>query len=330
MISVVLCTKRSDPGFEAMADSFANALGRGVEFGAELIVVDGCLNTKIRDSELRQDVWADSWRRRQKLANAIQGRFSYRHISPKPTAWQGQYRKTRRDYYDLNNARNTGIALARGHQVALVDDCSVLDPEYFVYQQRMDGRIAMAGSFRSYTKAKIVNGKIVEGELHPCGIDSRGEITRKAPGGWLWGLNVSFPLDWALKINGYDELYAGQGGSEDCDFGVRLERAGCTIVYEPRCLVYQILENHEAVCDIATWGDEQKIPQKEKLLRDGKMHFANELLIQDLLDDSQRTRPRGNDFDLRKLREEALANGNFPTERAVTLDWRDGKLLEEM
>ena len=187
----------------------------------------------------------------------------------------------------------------------------------------------MAGAYRTYNKATVVAGRVVEGELHPIGEDSRGPMTLKAGGGWMWGLNMGFPLEFALKVNGFDEKYSGQMGSEDTDCGVRLERAGCNVVYEPRCLINQILGTHEVVDGHAGWGNTQPVKQKELLLKDGIMHFANERLIEMLFEEPDRTLPQGNDFNLRELRKTVLTTGEFPTQRALTHDWKDGQPLGE-
>ena len=187
---------------------------------------------------------------------------------------------------------------------------------------------AVAGGYRTYNTATVKDGRIVVGDLHPMGEDRRGPITQKAPGAWLWGLNMGFPLEAALQVNGFDEKYSGQMGSEDCDMGVRIERGGCQVVHEPRCLINQIMETHEAVDGHAGWGTPQPVKQKELLLQDGKMHFANERLIEFLIEEPDRKLPLGNDFNLREIRKTVLATGAFPTTRKLTHDWRDDAPLE--
>lgn len=338
MITAVLCTARAEPQFQWMADSLVHNLNR-CPIPFELIVVDKLLWAEVRGT------------RRAQLEEAIQGRFSYRYIPPKPTVWQGPHRKTQRDYYALCNARNTGIAYARGDYIVLFDDCTVLDENWLqwyakVASRRDKKRACVAGSFRSYTEAVIEDGRVISGTLHPCGEDSRGRELKKCSGTWMYGLNTGFPIEAALAVNGYDEVYDGQGGSEDCSAGLRMELAGFTTVYLPDCLINQILTTHTPVCDFAAWGQTQEKKQKERVLLDGKGHFANEFAIQHLLRHPQ-VDPLGNDFKLAELRQAALTSGRLPENRIMTpetaqllptgiqpptewYDWRDGQLLKEM
>jgi hypothetical protein len=61
--------------------------------------------------------------------------------------------------------------------------------------------------------------------------DTRYEIVKKeggrkiAPPEWYYGYS-SVPLEAALKVNGYDELFDGDKSLEDADMGSRLEMAG--------------------------------------------------------------------------------------------------------
>lgn len=319
-ITAILCTARANPQYQWMADSLVINLNANPGIGFELIVVDGY-------------GWRNSPDINGTLRHAINGRFSYRHVRPKPSPWQGPFAKTKTDWYDLNNARNTGLSMARGSHIILFDDCSVLDESWLQWHISAAVRkVAVAGSFRSYTSAVVKRGKVLDGELHPSGKDARGESIIRAPGGWMYGLNVSFPLEAALAVNGYDEKYAGQGGSDDCDFGVRLSRTGANIVYLPDCLTHQVLTTHTPIFGQGAWNQEHPRPPKELPLRDGRNHFANEKLIQDLQDDPDRVWTLGNEFNLRKLRERVMVDGYsaYPTTFVLDADWRDGQKLGEM
>jgi hypothetical protein len=302
-----------------MADSLVHAI-EYAKVPCELIVVD----------KLLWEAAPQRLIRREELAEALKGRISYRHVPPKPSPWQGPWRKTKRDFYDLNNARNSVIALARGTYVVLFDDCSVIHARWLaVHAAAARTGVAVAGSFRTYNEATVVNGRIVDGTLHPSGVDHRGEISVECGGGWLYGLNCSFPLEAAIKVNGYDEKFSSQGGSEDTHFGIRIVMAGYKVVYFPQCLIYQVLATHEPVCEIETWGKPQVVKQKELMLKDGKMHFKNEYLIQEWAEHPY-IQSKGNDFDIRELRKNALMYGEFPTKRTVEVDWADNQPLSDM
>lgn len=324
LITAFMATARKNPQWQWAADSLVHNMNANPSVALEVIFVDKML-------------WPTSLgpigHRREELADAVAGRFSYRHVPPKPSAWQGPWRKTKRDFYALTNARNTAITLARGEHVIEFDDCTVLGKDWLYWHHRAaQKKIVAAGGFVSWNTATVVNGEVTGGEQHP-NQDSRGLDMKKGYGSWCWGLNVSYPLERLLEVNGFDELYDGQGGSEDCDLGVRVERTGCPIVFFPACEIHQILETHEAVCDIETWGKPQVRPQKERVLKhDGRGHFANEFLIQELFEDPTRTLARGTESNLRELRRHVLREGYgaYPTTFAVDKDWRDGQPLSEM
>lgn len=324
MISGVFCTARTNPRFDYLCDSLAVNLAR-CPHPFELIVVDKLLwNPTITD-------------RRDQLNDAVRGRFSYRHVPPKPNAWQGPYRKTSRDYSDHNGSRNSGIALARGAYVVFIDDETVLDEFWYTHHYRgaVQG-VAVAGAYRSYNTAVVENGRVISGELCP-GQDHRleisGPIPKQCSGGWFFGLNCGAPLKYLLAVNGFDEQFAGQAGSDDLCLGLRIERVGCKIYYTPDCMINQIMENHEAICNNPGSGY-PKGPEKQKelTLRSGRVAFCNEMLIQNLLDEPKRIWTVGNDFNLQELRARVLSEGvgAFPKERAVTHHWADGQPLLEM
>ena len=318
MISIVTCTGRTEPLWPELIDSLVISMAK-CPHPAELIVVD---------------MKADEPGRRAKLDDAVKGRISYRHVLPKPDPWQGRFRKTTRDYSNHNCARNTGIALARGGYIALVDDCSVVDPDWISHHYRaaLQG-CAVAGAFKTYNTAAIETGVIVSGDL-TSGQDHRiehsGPIAKLCGGGWFFGLNSGAPMKYALAVNGYDEMFGGQAGGDDLDFGLRIERAGCKIYFMPDCMIYQILATHEMICNHNSWGAKQLATQKELTLRGNQVRYANEMLIQNLFDDAKRTLPVGNNFDLKKMREHALLTGEFPPVRDLELDWRDGQPLKDM
>lgn len=318
MITAILCTGRENPRFDVMADSLSTAINTA-RIPFELVVVDKLL-------------WGNEAIRRVELARAIDGRFAYTHIPPMLNTWQGPKRLCSRDYYALNDARNTGVCFARYNYISFFDDCSLLDENWLMYHARTAAKnVGIAGSFITYNSAKIENGKIIEGDPHP-GTDHRGNQYMIAYPSWGFGLNMGFPLHWILKVNGWDTKFSGQGGSDDVDCSARMCRAGMILVYNPECLVYQILETHTAVCDFETWGNPQPRKQKEIVLKDGRGHFANEYLIQELYEDHTRILPQWNPYNLAEIRQKALSGGykTLPILTEPTIDWRDQELISQM
>ena len=324
--TVLTCTARRIPQWEWMADSLLNA---GIhDHDTEWVVIDAIL-------------WNRPEERRAEFAQATErlrgAGVSLVHMPPKACRWQGPARLTKSDYYALSNARNTGLVVAHGDRIIALDDCTVVDSGWLEGHLRWPLEVLVAGSFFTYRTATVVFGRVLDGDPGPYGEDPRRkqepEPTR-INSGWMYGLDCSFPLAAALKVNGSDELYDSQGGAEDCDFGIRMERAGYACYWDPRIMIYQILESHEPVYEHSGWGMQQPVRRKPKeriVRRDSASHFANEVLAERLvLDDLGRAEPIGNPFSLFEMREVYQATGKFLGHPFDPIDWRDGQPLREM
>ena len=316
-LSVILCTIRKNPRFEDSIPSFNIALRtlqeKYLNASVELIIIDGYLWTQKRELPIKPNC-------------------EYMHIEPKPCKWQGHDRLTNNDYSGLCSARNTGWILAAGNHTVFFDDCSILDPNFLRrHYEASKRKLVMCGTFSSWSGAKIEDGKIIDfGLPYSSGpADGRNPdgdpAVRTCSGTWLWGMNFSVPLQYTLMVNGNDEMYDGQLGSEDCDFGVRIERTGAPIVYDPSCKIYQLLDTH---------GDPVPLPegkkQKELELITGRVAYANEKLIENLLMQPKRVHPQGNHFLLHTARNNWAAYHKLPDIHPVIKDWRDGQPLKEM
>lgn len=244
LISVVMPTLRRDPNYGMMCDSLARAaqmlkLTCGVD--TEFIAVDGRL-------------WYENEKeRRQMLTDSARGRFTVKHVPPKPTVWQGPHRLTSKDYWDKNSASNTGLVWADGAVVVFTDDCTLFDVGWLLAHWQCGQRgNASAGGYK-YVFAgtsKVVDGVLVEGKIEQPG-DHRlvqRDLPAPCPGGWCYGGNAGAPLDACYKINGFDEVMSGSGGLEDCEFGVRVARVA-EPWFLPQACIFQILETHEPVTD---------------------------------------------------------------------------------
>ncbi|HET9394125.1 MAG TPA: glycosyltransferase [Candidatus Rubrimentiphilum sp.] len=134
-------------------------------------------------------------------------------------------------------ARNAGIAQARG-QVVLFNDSDILASPDLLSQhwRHHEGQrdIAVVGlevqvkSLGDYADKRDHPEK--RGSLHPPG---RKRLS------WLYFLtgNASARRDDLLRVGCFDESFTGYG-HEDLELGYRLQKAGVTILYEPRAVNY--------------------------------------------------------------------------------------------
>jgi hypothetical protein len=313
-ITICTTTLRKQPRFKETADSLFKAPKPQIEW--EWLVVDGIL-------------WYEK-NRREELEEAVAGRFTFRHVVPKPSLWQGPHRLTSKDYWDACSARNTAFIAATHPYVVFIDDCMEVD-EFWFYQilTAYTQDLAYAGTYSSLnTNRRPISG----GEDHR---KTQCPSTQMVYGGWLYGMNMGVPLNKALNVDGYDETYSGQGGVEDCDFGVRLDRAGCKVIWLPESMVYQLMDSHEPVCGYAGGASKEvgfKAPlkPKERKLKNGMVRFANEFLTERLMtEDVKRYLPlkMRNIRELRKLYWEGKP---LPVPSWPSTDWRDGQRLEDM
>ena len=303
-LTVALTTFRKDPRFDIFIESLLKSAEKWPMILWEFLCVDGML-------------WYDS-RRKEELAERVRGRIPYTHVTPKPSVWQGPNRLTSKDCWDACGARNTAFVYANGRQVIFVDDCMTVDEDFLAYHfEASVSNCVMAGGYCIEDTDKKNDHRL----------DLVKEPTPVA-GGWLYGMNMSVPLMLAHHVNGYDELYSGQAGVEDCDFGVRSERgAGKQILFNPLCVVTEYSNTHGEVCGHARGP---KTPPKSLKLRDEKMHYANEFLIQRLFDEPKRFLPLGNRFSLLEYRRLVQESKELPVPTWPARDWRDGQPLSEM
>jgi hypothetical protein len=159
-----------------------------------------------------------------------------RTVKPKPSIWQGEHRITKEDWWAMSSARNTAICLCETDWLACLDDRCVLMPGWLEAVKRaMAGNYAVCGSYQKRSQMVVECG-FIKGYDKLLGDDSRMKYSANGlancPGGWLFGCNFALPLEWALKVNGFEEGCDGLS-MEDVIFGMMLKNNGYQINFDP-------------------------------------------------------------------------------------------------
>lgn len=319
-VTVVLCTKRMTPHFEWALESLNNQTFRDFEY----IIIDG-MHAQRKDAV-------------KSLIESKAPSYPCMHIPDKPTRWRDKRPA-------LCNARNTALTFAKGDYIVFHDDCCKMPANWLESHMKwLTMGFLVAGSWIGYQKEDPYG----KGVVGPYGWEERTKLIHKAKtvsGGWLYGCNFSFPLKVALDINGFDEILDGEMGQDDVNFGIRAERKGYNIIYDPDCYSEYYMSDHGLLMNFdrddnsSFWKGhpvEFKLEPVRRVLKDGKEHFSNEWMTEKLLEERERYLPDGNVFDLRDLRELARKNTIEKTYELMKgiidpdpKDWRDGKMIEE-
>lgn len=321
-ITVVLVTKRLRPHFEWALESLKRQTFKDFEY----IIVDslhGERKEKVKDLVKKLDIT-----------------FPVLHIPDKPSRWRG-IRPA------ICNARNTALIFSNGQYIVHHDDCCKM------YEDWLEGHILwldkgyiVAGNWMSYQGIDN-DGK---GIIGTSGWEYRSTIVKSpqvVTGGWLYGANMSFSVNTALDINGFDEELDGEMGQDDISFGIRAERKGYKIMYDPKCCVEYYYNDHGLLMSFDEDSNsnirkgspvEFNLAPVNMRLKDGIEHFSNEWLTEKLLDDKGRSSPYGNTIDIRGTRE-MMKKGKYSISEMFNMmkgwinpnkyDWRDNKLIED-
>lgn len=311
-LTIAFMTNRRDPKIEWFAHSLRREIRDSGWAPSEIIIVD---------------YHTDDMGRRQYIEDKINPWTELSpkvwHIAPKPCAVQGAHRKTSKNHFAASNARNTAFAKCSSDYIACVDDLSVLNQGWLnQVKHAHDGKYVVLGSYKKVLNVICDPSGAFSFKDFPSGVDSRwsqGDPNgiKRVGGSWMFGCSFGLPIEFAEKVNGFDEL-CDMVGMEDVEFGIRLERAGCPIFYNRNMLTYESEELHHA-------------QGNEKFLRESLPHASgvnSDWYIYNGVVHKPKTWTEGNDFTLSDLRKNTLAGLPFPLP-TKTVDWRTGNPFSE-
>jgi len=327
MLSFIFITCRKEPKFEWFIDSLYN---QAIENSFDLSKIQVILV----DFDLQYDE-----SRKDKYKAIVGDRFDFVHVSPKPSAVQGLYKVTSKNYFTASNARNTGVCYAKHSYLLFIDDTSIMLPGSFPHIVEYASKNIVVGfGYKKVFDLVVDNGTVKSVRETQGGIDSRlnvGEDFYKMSGSQLYGYNAS-PLSVFLSVNGYDEICDTVAG-EDYQYGIRLNKAGIQVYFSKKVI---FLESE----DLAEQGNTfirrdpllsdvdydnlmklYKVPKRwDPNGRKDVSHFLLDLLMRNT------SWTEGNDYHLTDLRNKIQSGGEFTKEFNKERKLLDGLKLCEL
>lgn len=300
-LTIAYFTNRLEPKFEWFCDSICKQT-RGIS-GIDFLFVD-----------LQLDYMGEE--RKQKLKDAVKGRFPFRHIPPKPCSWQGKHRKTKYDYFAASNTRNTAFIEAKTSHVACIDDLSIVSTNWLdQVMHAVQHEYVMCGSYKKMDEMEVENGVLLShGKEY---VDSRWQFgsdgIKPCSGDLLYGCSFVVPMAGVLLVNGFDEMCDG-GGAEDYDFGIRLSRAGYKFYYNRNALSIESNELH---------NQPPNLYRRKKICSTGEE--SDWFMLNELGRQPDRYKTLANWTDISKAKFDKSYKATLPTH-----DWCDNQPLCEM
>lgn len=329
MISIIFSTNRKEPCFDWFCDSLYNQTGPQDREQIKLVFIDYVLG-KTDDKEARH----------KKVFDAVGGRFSFTHTTPKPNLYQGETRKTKTELFSPANARNTGYMFSEGDYVVFVDDVAVLMPSWWgaVWQAYVHRRIT-CGSYWKHYHMDVDNGNLVNSVTHEKGRDSRWFLLPGVdrgpvvlPGGSLYGCSFGITSEAFERVNGFDEMCDSIGG-EDYHLGIRLNNAGYKIYYDRT--MYSVESEELHVQDYLMLRDDRLVSDEQYMARLNEFGISSRTvpgradsshMILDILHGKRLTRSFYNNYDVAQCRNEK----RLPAVPDETHHWFDKLNLAEL
>lgn len=161
-------------------------------------------------------------------ATSALSHWKLKAVEPRSTPWR------REKMFAVASARNTGLVHAKGAWVVVIDDCVELGSDFLAriveYADRQTGVAVM------YKKE---GGQVIDPRWSRFLLQANNKdsiILRGSMGPTPYGF-VSFPMNAAIAVNGYDELrFDGARGLEDMNFARRLMLKGVSFAMDRRIM----------------------------------------------------------------------------------------------
>lgn len=313
-LSIGFITARPEPRFDWLFSSLKRQLTP--EDDVELILVDFYAQAF--------DSWtADNVRdRSKKVREANQWIFTI-HTPPRPTVWSGPHRITKDNWWSASAFRNTAICWSSGEFFACLDDRCVLGEKWMeAVRDAMKGQYAVCGPYQKRTAVTVENGVIKNAGI-VTGEDNRMDYVTKhyrhlrnpysCPGSWWYGCSTALPMEWALKINGYDELCDGISG-EDYIFGNMIQQNDWPIFYDTRMGIVE--DRTPEFLGTPMLRRDKGVSPKDK----------SHGILSRLGSQKKATHP----WDIRQIRTDIQRGKPWPEANWPQTDWWDGQQIKDM
>ena len=269
------------------------------------------------------DFHADDEGRKEDFASKFRGpKEKLKHVTPKPTVWQGKHRLTKQNWFAPSNARNTALCLADSEWICYVDDLSVLMPGWM--DAAIDGMYRGGVTCGAYRKVKELVVEPVTGVVTSYVDSPVGHDTRTGPDGpigcggrWLYGCSLTIKTEDLLTVGGWPEALCDSLGSEDYILGFMLQNNGIPISYDRRMMTWESEELH-FVGETMRREDFGKSPND-------KSHKVLEIAIR------MTNHPNYfGDEGIRGLRARVLSGDSFPVVSIPQHEWFRGIPLKDL
>ena len=145
--------------------------------------------------------------------------FFIRHVPVKPNIWIDK------GYCAISTTKNTCLLYATGEVIVFTDDCSQLQPKHLeMVLDKIEKNKCISNTYYIYKGGE----ELVFKDVRNPTINYSG----------AYG-NVSLYLEDYLELNGYNEIFDGSRGLEDCELSLRMKSKGMTIDLIDYPVIYQ-------------------------------------------------------------------------------------------